>query len=71
MLVEYGRRNVIGVVLGTTEVTPDRPTKPIRVGTQRPVYVTMKNNDLLWCFGTKSRAVNCSVAVVLGVATRS
>ena len=38
---------------------------------ERPVYVTMKNNDLLWCFGTKSRAVNCSVAVVLGVATRS
>jgi hypothetical protein len=31
--------------------------------------VTAKNNDLLWCFGTKSRAVHCSVAVVLGVAT--
>jgi methylamine dehydrogenase light chain len=38
---------------------------------ERPVYLTWKNNDLLWCFGTKSRAVNCSVAVVLGVATKS
>ena len=38
---------------------------------ERPVYYTSKNNDLLWCFGTKSRAVNCSVAVVLGVATKS
>src|SRR5438094_74131 len=38
---------------------------------ERPLYLTMKNNDLLWCFGTQSRAVNCSVAVVLGVATRT
>ena len=38
---------------------------------ERPVYYTSRNNDLLWCFGTKSRAVNCSVAVVLGVATKS
>jgi methylamine dehydrogenase light chain len=38
---------------------------------ERPLYLTMKNNDLLWCFGTQSRAVYCSVAVVLGVATRS
>ena len=30
------------------------------------VYYTSKNNDLLWCFGTKSRAVHCSVAIVLG-----
>jgi methylamine dehydrogenase light chain len=36
---------------------------------ERPVYYTSKNNDLLWCFGTKSRAVHCSVAVVLAVAT--
>jgi methylamine dehydrogenase light chain len=36
---------------------------------EKPVYVAPKNNDLLWCFGTKSRAVHCSVAVVLGVAT--
>ena len=33
---------------------------------ERPVYYTSRNNDLLWCFGTKSRAVTCSVAVVLG-----
>jgi methylamine dehydrogenase light chain len=38
---------------------------------ERPVYYTSKNNDLLWCFGTKSRAVNCSVAIVLGQATAS
>jgi methylamine dehydrogenase light chain len=38
---------------------------------ERPVYLTFRNNDLLWCFGTKSRAVHCSVAVVVGVATRS
>ena len=38
---------------------------------ERPVYYTSRNNDLLWCFGTKSRAVNCSVAVVIGVATES
>jgi len=38
---------------------------------ERPVYYTSRNNDLLWCFGTKSRAVNCSVAVVIGVATKS
>src|SRR5216117_2330049 len=37
---------------------------------EKPIYFTSKNNDLLWCFGTKSRAVNCSVAVVLGVATK-
>lgn len=37
---------------------------------ERPVYHTSKNNDLLWCFGTKSRAVHCSVAVVIGVATK-
>jgi len=38
---------------------------------ERPVYHASKNNDLLWCFGTKSRAVHCSVAIVLGVATES
>src|SRR5205823_5196991 len=38
---------------------------------ERPLYLTMKNSGLLWCFGTQSRAVNCSVAVVLGVATRT
>jgi len=38
---------------------------------ERPVYYTSKNNDLLWCFGTKSRAVHCSVAIVLGQATQA
>jgi methylamine dehydrogenase light chain len=38
---------------------------------EKPVYIVPKNNDLLWCFGTKSRAVNCSVAMVLGVSTGS
>jgi len=38
---------------------------------EKPVYVAPKNNDLLWCFGTQSRAVHCSVAIVLGVATES
>jgi len=38
---------------------------------EKPVYLTWRNNDLLWCFGTSSRAVHCSVAVVLGVATKS
>ena len=38
---------------------------------EKPVYIVPKNNDLLWCFGTESRAVHCSVAVVLGVATKS
>jgi methylamine dehydrogenase light chain len=38
---------------------------------ERPVYYTSKNNDLLWCFGTKSRAVHCSVAIVLGQAVES
>jgi methylamine dehydrogenase light chain len=38
---------------------------------EKPNYITGKNNDLLWCFGTKSRAVHCSVAIVLGEATSS
>ncbi len=45
--------------------------KCTRTEGEKPVYYTSKNNDLLWCFGTKSRAVHCSVAVVLGVATKS
>lgn len=40
-----------------------------RTENERPVYLTGRNNDLLWCFGTKSRAVNCSVSIVLGPAT--
>jgi methylamine dehydrogenase light chain len=38
---------------------------------EKPIYLTWRNNDLLWCFGTASRAVHCSVAVVIGVATKS
>ena len=45
--------------------------KCTRTEGEKPVYFTSKNNALLWCFGTKSRAVNCSVAVVIGVATKS
>ena len=35
-----------------------------------PVYQTFRNNDLLWCFDTESRAVHCSVSVVVGLATK-
>ena len=42
-----------------------------RTETERPVYQTFRNNDLLWCFDTESRAVFCSVAVVVGPATKS
>jgi methylamine dehydrogenase light chain len=42
-----------------------------RTEREKPIYFTWQNNDLLWCFGTKSRAVHCSVALVLGVATKS
>jgi len=42
-----------------------------RTEREKPIYFTWQNNDLLWCFGTKSRAVHCSVAVVLGVATKT
>ncbi len=45
--------------------------KCTRTEGEKPVYFTSKNNDLLWCFGTKSRAVHCSVAQVVGVATES
>jgi methylamine dehydrogenase light chain len=33
-----------------------------------PVYNPAKANDILWCFGTESRAYHCTVAVVLGEA---
>ena len=36
-----------------------------------PVYQTFRNNDLLWCFDTDSRAVHCSVSVVVGLATKT
>ena len=35
----------------------------------KPVYVTPKSNEIVWCFGTRSVAYNCSTAIVLGVAT--
>ena len=38
---------------------------------EKPLYIVSKNNDLLWCFGTQSRAVNCSVAMILGVSKES
>ncbi len=34
----------------------------------RPIYVTPKSNDVLWCLGTKSKAYNSTVALVLGAA---
>ena len=43
----------------------------LRTEGEKPPYVLYKSNSLLWCFGTKSRAVHCSVAVVLGQATQS
>ncbi|MEQ8693453.1 MAG: methylamine dehydrogenase light chain [Pseudomonadales bacterium] len=33
-----------------------------------PVYQPAKANDILWCFGTKSQAYHCTVAVVMGEA---
>src|SRR5439155_542925 len=59
----------LGTALAGTAALPLLPMA--RTEGERPLYLTMKNNDLLWCFGTQSRAVNCSVAVVLGVATRT
>ena len=38
---------------------------------ERPLYVTARNNDIVWCFGTASTAYHCSTALVLGVATES
>lgn len=39
-----------------------------RAEDEKPPYVLWKSSDMLWCFGTESRAVTCSVAVVLGAA---
>ncbi len=36
-----------------------------------PVYFPSKSNDILWCFGTKSHAYHCTVAVVLGTASEA
>jgi methylamine dehydrogenase light chain len=37
---------------------------------ERPVYVTPRNNDILWCFGTRTTNYNCSVALVVALAAR-
>ncbi len=34
----------------------------------RPVYYPSQSNDILWCFGTESRAYHCSFAMVVEVA---
>ena len=35
----------------------------------RPVVRPQSNNEITWCFGTKSQSYTCSTAVILGVAT--
>ena len=35
----------------------------------RPVVRPQNNNEITWCFGTKSQSSTCSTAVILGVAT--
>lgn len=32
----------------------------------KPIYFPSKSNDILWCFGTKSHAYHCTVALVIG-----
>lgn len=34
----------------------------------RPVYFPSKSNSILWCFGSKSHAYHCTMALVLGEA---
>lgn len=34
----------------------------------KPIYFPSKSNDILWCFGTKSHAYHCTVALVIGQA---
>ena len=35
----------------------------------RPVVRPQTNNEVTWCFGTKSQSYTCSTAIILGVAT--
>ena len=42
-----------------------------RTERDKPVYFPSKSNDILWCFGTKSHAYHCTVALVLGEANES
>jgi methylamine dehydrogenase light chain len=34
----------------------------------RPLVRPQANNDITWCFGTKSQSYTCSTAIILGVA---
>jgi methylamine dehydrogenase light chain len=34
----------------------------------RPVVRPQNNNEVTWCFGTKSQSYTCTVAIILGVA---
>jgi methylamine dehydrogenase light chain len=34
----------------------------------KPIYFPSKSNDILWCFGTKSHAYHCTIALVIGQA---
>jgi len=42
-----------------------------RTERDKPVYFPSKSNDVLWCFGTKSHAYHCTVAIVLGEASQA
>ena len=33
---------------------------------ERPIYYPSKSSDIVWCFGTRSHAYHCTVALVLG-----
>jgi len=35
---------------------------------ERPAYHWYRNNDINWCYGTKTQIYHCSTAVVLGLA---
>jgi methylamine dehydrogenase light chain len=37
----------------------------------RPVVRPSSNNEVTWCFGTKSQSYTCSTAVIFGVATET
>jgi methylamine dehydrogenase light chain len=36
----------------------------------RPVVRPQNNNEVIWCFGTKSQSYTCSTAIILGVAVK-
>lgn len=37
----------------------------------KPVYFPSKSNSILWCFGSKSHAYHCTLALVLGEASEA